>query len=95
MTNNFSAKGKAEFYALLAKYNATPSPGGEKWASCNWFNLENVVDRICSLQHETKFKLGTNKTILCSVLGACLTAAIETRFKRKSEENAIIDSLQT
>uniref|UniRef100_A0A8C5JRS8 Uncharacterized protein n=1 Tax=Junco hyemalis TaxID=40217 RepID=A0A8C5JRS8_JUNHY len=94
MTKNFSAKGKAEFYALLAKYNATPSPGGEEWASCNWFNLENVIDRISSLQHESKFKLGSNKIILCSVLGACLTAAIETRFKRKSEENAIIDSLQ-
>uniref|UniRef100_A0A8D2MKM2 Uncharacterized protein n=1 Tax=Zonotrichia albicollis TaxID=44394 RepID=A0A8D2MKM2_ZONAL len=85
---------KAEFYALLAKYNATPSLGGEEWASCNWFNLENVIDRISSLQHESKFKLGTNKTILCSVLAACLTAAIETRFKRKGEENAIIDSLQ-
>ncbi|XP_072777375.1 uncharacterized protein [Taeniopygia guttata] len=94
MSNNLNAKAKDEFYALLAKYNAKPSPRGEEWAQSNWFNLDNVVDRICSLQHDTKFKLGRNKTILCSVLGACLTAAVETRFERRSEENAIIDSLQ-
>lgn len=94
MNEDFGAKAKTDFYTLLAKHNAKPSPGGEAWAKNNWFNLENVVGRICSLQHETKFKLGKDKTILCSVLGACLTAAIETRFKRRSEENAIIDSLQ-
>ncbi|XP_072776816.1 uncharacterized protein [Taeniopygia guttata] len=94
MSNNLNAKAKDEFYALLAKYNAKPSPRGEEWAQSNWFNLDNVVDRICSLQHDTKFKLGRNKIILCSVLGACLTAAVETRFERRSEENAIIDSLQ-
>ncbi|RMC03594.1 hypothetical protein DUI87_19769 [Hirundo rustica rustica] len=94
MTENLSTKDKAAFYALLAKHNAKPSPGGEEWARCNWFNLENIIDRVCSLQHETKFKLGKNKTILCSVLGACLSAAVESRFKRRSEEKAIIDSLQ-
>ncbi|RMB96168.1 hypothetical protein DUI87_27229 [Hirundo rustica rustica] len=94
MTENLSTKDKAAFYALLAKHNTKPSPGGEEWAQCNWFNLENIIDRVCSLQHETKFKLGKNKTILCSVLGACLSAAVESCFKRRSEEKAIIDSLQ-
>lgn len=93
MTENLSAKGKAECFAQLAKYNAPPSRGGGIYTENNWFNLENVIDRICSLLHETKFKLGKNKTILCSVLGACLTAAIEACFKQRSEENAIIDSL--
>ncbi|XP_072778752.1 uncharacterized protein [Taeniopygia guttata] len=94
MSDNLNDKGKVEFYALLAKYNPKPSPGGEEWAQSNWFNLDNVVDRICSLQHGTRFKLGRNKTILCSVLGACLTAAVETRFQRRSEQETIIDSLQ-
>ena len=94
MTENPRAKVKASFYALLAKHNAQPSPGGEEWAQNNWFNLENVTDRVCSLQHETKFKIGQNKAIICSGLGTCLTAAIDHRFKRCSEEKAIIDSLQ-
>uniref|UniRef100_A0A803V7B4 Uncharacterized protein n=1 Tax=Ficedula albicollis TaxID=59894 RepID=A0A803V7B4_FICAL len=91
MCNSISVY-ESVFFALLAKYNARPSQGGEDWAHNNWFNLKNVIDRIHSLQHETKFKLGKNKTILCSVLGACLKTAIETRFI--SEERAIIDSLQ-
>lgn len=81
MTENPSAKVKAAFYALLAKHNARPSPGGEEWAQNNWFNLESVTDRVCSLQHETRFKFGQNKAIICSVLGACLMAAIDHRFK--------------
>uniref|UniRef100_A0A674HKI5 Uncharacterized protein n=1 Tax=Taeniopygia guttata TaxID=59729 RepID=A0A674HKI5_TAEGU len=56
--------------------------------------MDNVVDRVCSLQHDTKFKLGKNKTILCSVLGACLTAAVETCFQGRSEQETIIDFLQ-
>ncbi|KAL2310263.1 hypothetical protein Nmel_006513, partial [Mimus melanotis] len=94
MSENSSATEKAAFYALLAKYNTRPSQGGEEWMNNNWFNLENVFDRICSLQHESKFKLGKNKTILISVLGTGHVAAIETRSKRGSEENIIIDSLQ-
>uniref|UniRef100_A0A8C3MY78 Uncharacterized protein n=1 Tax=Geospiza parvula TaxID=87175 RepID=A0A8C3MY78_GEOPR len=94
MSEHLNPRVKGDFYSWLAKYNAKPSPGGETWAENNWFNLESVIDRVCSLQHESKFKVGKNKNILCSVLGACLTAAIETRFKRKSGENAIIDSLQ-
>ncbi|RMC19600.1 hypothetical protein DUI87_03159 [Hirundo rustica rustica] len=39
-------KDKAAFYALLAKHNAKPSPGGEEWARCNWFSLENIIDRL-------------------------------------------------
>ncbi|XP_066194403.1 uncharacterized protein [Sylvia atricapilla] len=87
-------KHKNAFYALLAKHGARPSPAREGWAQKNWCNFENIVDRIYSLQHDARFKLGRNKTILCSVLGACLSAAIETRLKRVSEENAIKDSLQ-
>lgn len=94
MTENSTVTDKTAFYALLAKYSARPSQGGEEWANNNWFNLENVIDRIYSLQHESKFKLGKDKTILCSVLGACLTAAIETRSERRNEERTIIDSLQ-
>ncbi|XP_066194960.1 LOW QUALITY PROTEIN: uncharacterized protein [Sylvia atricapilla] len=87
-------KHKDACYALLAKHGARPSPAGERWAQKNWFNLENIVDRIYSSQHDARFKLGRNKTILCSVLGACLSAAIETHLKRVSEENAVVDSLQ-
>ncbi|XP_068856680.1 LOW QUALITY PROTEIN: uncharacterized protein [Aphelocoma coerulescens] len=94
MTENPSAKVKAAFYALLAKHNARPSPGGEEWAQNNWFNLDNVTDRVCSLQHETRFKFGRNKTIICSGLGACLAAAIDHHLKQCTEEKAIIDSLQ-
>ncbi|XP_074388110.1 uncharacterized protein LOC141726918 [Zonotrichia albicollis] len=94
MSENLDPKAKADFYTLLAKHNAKPSSGGENWAENNWFNLENIIDRICSLQHESKFKMGKNKSILCSVLGACLTAAIENRCKRRTEEMVIIDSLQ-
>uniref|UniRef100_A0A8C3QSL6 Uncharacterized protein n=1 Tax=Cyanoderma ruficeps TaxID=181631 RepID=A0A8C3QSL6_9PASS len=90
----FASMDKTAFYALLAKHGARPSPAGEGWAQNNWFNFENIVDRIYSLQHDARYKLGRNKTILCSVLGACLSAAIETRFKRVNEENAVIDSLQ-
>ncbi|XP_023773864.1 uncharacterized protein LOC111922541, partial [Cyanistes caeruleus] len=93
-SENSSIKDKAAFIALLAKHNAKPSPAGEEWAQNNWFNLENVTDRICSLQHEAKFKFGRNKTIICSVLGACLTSAVEARTRRRQEENAIIESLQ-
>ncbi|XP_068033793.1 uncharacterized protein [Anomalospiza imberbis] len=85
---------KDTFFALLVKYGARPSPAGEGWAQDNWFSFEHIVDRIYSLQHDARYKLGRNKTILCSVLGACLSAAIETRFKRVSEEKAVIESLQ-
>ncbi|XP_068856755.1 uncharacterized protein [Aphelocoma coerulescens] len=95
MTENPSAKVKAAFYALLAKHNARPSPGGEEWGQNNWFNLDYVTDRVCSLQHETRFKFGRNKTIICSVLRACLAAAIDHHLKRCTEEKAIIDSLQS
>uniref|UniRef100_A0A8C3QR24 Uncharacterized protein n=1 Tax=Cyanoderma ruficeps TaxID=181631 RepID=A0A8C3QR24_9PASS len=78
----FASMDKTAFYALLAKHGARPSPAGEGWAQNNWFNFENIVDRIYSLQHDARYKLGRNKTILCSVLGACPSAAIETRFKR-------------
>ncbi|XP_066063745.1 uncharacterized protein [Chamaea fasciata] len=94
MSENSSAKDKAAFYAPLAKHNARPSPEIEKWAQDKWFNLESVIDRICFLQHETKLRFGRNKAISCSVLGACLTAAIENHFKQRNEEETIIDSLQ-
>ncbi|XP_066062076.1 uncharacterized protein, partial [Chamaea fasciata] len=77
-----------------AKHSARPSPDGERWTQNNWFNFENIVDRIHSLQHDARYKLGRNKSILCSVLGACLSAAIETRSERVSEEKAVIESLQ-
>ena len=94
MSDNHSRKDKTAFYALLAKYKAKPPKGGKEWAHNNWFNLENVIDRINSLQHDIKLKPGRNKTILCSVLGACLTAAVETRLKQKSQEQTVTDSLQ-
>lgn len=94
MSEHFILKAKADFYSLLANHNAKPLPDGETWAENNWFNLKNIIDRICSLQHKSKFKMGRNKNILCSVLGDCLTAAIENRFKRRSEEMVITDSLQ-
>ena len=94
MNENYSTEDKAAFYAFLAKYNSKPSKGGEDWAHNNWFNLENVMDRINSLEHNTKLKLGRNKTILCSVLGACFTAAIETHLKQKSQDQTAIESLQ-
>ncbi|KAL2307384.1 hypothetical protein Nmel_000344 [Mimus melanotis] len=61
MTENSTVTDKAAFYTLLAKYSARPSQGGEEWANSNWFNLEKVIDRICSLQHESKFRLAKIK----------------------------------
>ncbi|KAL2293754.1 hypothetical protein Nmel_018945, partial [Mimus melanotis] len=78
----------------MHKHSSRPSQGGEEWENSNWFNLENVINRICSLQHDSKFRLNKNKNILSSVLGACLVAAIEVHSKRGSKENTIIDSLQ-
>ena len=94
MGENHSTEDKAAFYAFLAKYNSKPSKGGEEWAQNNWSNLENVMDRINSLEHNIKLKLGRNKNIVCSVLGACLTAAIETHLKQKNQDQIVIESLQ-
>ncbi|XP_063280806.1 uncharacterized protein LOC134565238 [Prinia subflava] len=85
---------KTAFYALLAKHNCKPSTGGETWAQEHWFDLESVMNRISSLQSELKYKIGKDKAVICSVLEACLTAAIDDRHKRYEEDKAVIDSLQ-
>ncbi|XP_074775790.1 uncharacterized protein LOC141966683 [Athene noctua] len=72
------------FYALLAKYGARPSPPGEDWARDNWTDLQSVTDRVISLQDES----------ICAVLGASLVAAVEDRFKRRTNEKQIIESLE-
>uniref|UniRef100_A0A8C5UD78 Uncharacterized protein n=1 Tax=Malurus cyaneus samueli TaxID=2593467 RepID=A0A8C5UD78_9PASS len=95
MISNLKTTDTAAFYALLAKHNARPSPGGEEWALDNWFNLENVIDRIYSLQHAAKFKFGRDKTIICSVLGALITDSlqnlVETLQKQLDEERKQLD----
>ncbi|XP_052631149.1 uncharacterized protein LOC128136084, partial [Harpia harpyja] len=82
------------FYALLAKYGAQPSPPGEEWARDNWANLQSVTDRVISIHNEARSRSGKGKAIICAVLGASLVAAIEDRYKRRSQEKQIIESLE-
>uniref|UniRef100_A0A8C3Y7W9 Uncharacterized protein n=1 Tax=Catharus ustulatus TaxID=91951 RepID=A0A8C3Y7W9_CATUS len=49
---------------------------------------------INSLEHNTKLKLGKNKNILCSVLGACLFAAVETRLRQNNQEQTAINLVE-
>uniref|UniRef100_A0A8C8A739 Uncharacterized protein n=1 Tax=Otus sunia TaxID=257818 RepID=A0A8C8A739_9STRI len=74
------------FLSPISNYHhgARPSPPGEDWARDNWTNLQSVTDRVISLQNES----------ICAVLGASLVAAVEDRFKRRSHEKQIIESLE-
>uniref|UniRef100_A0A663F2N4 Uncharacterized protein n=1 Tax=Aquila chrysaetos chrysaetos TaxID=223781 RepID=A0A663F2N4_AQUCH len=92
--NSPSVKNLGSFYALLAKYGARPSPPGEEWARDNWANLQSVTDRVISIQNEARSRSGKGKAIICAVLGASLVAAIEDRYKRRSQEKQIIESLE-
>uniref|UniRef100_A0A663F381 Uncharacterized protein n=1 Tax=Aquila chrysaetos chrysaetos TaxID=223781 RepID=A0A663F381_AQUCH len=92
--NSPSVKNLDLFYALLAKYGARPSLPGEEWARDNWANLQSVTDRVISIQNEARSRSGKGKAIICAVLGASLVAAIEDRYKRRSQEKQIIESLE-
>ncbi|XP_055654992.1 uncharacterized protein LOC129784051 [Falco peregrinus] len=87
-------KDRDMFYTFLVKYGARPSVPGEDWARDNGANLQNVVDRVTSLQTEAKVRSGKGKSIVCAILGASLVAAIEDRLRKHSNETRIIESLE-
>ncbi|XP_068031357.1 E3 ubiquitin-protein ligase BRE1A-like [Anomalospiza imberbis] len=99
MSDNLNDKTKAGFYALLAKHNAKPSPGGEEWAQSNWFNLDNVVDRV-DAQLQVVRKLEEKEHSLQSSIGTgekelgLRTQALEMSKRKAMDAAQLADDLK-
>ncbi|XP_053917268.1 LOW QUALITY PROTEIN: uncharacterized protein LOC128851622 [Cuculus canorus] len=81
-------------FCIFAKYGAQPSPIGEDWAQENWKDLWSTMDWISLLQNEANVKQ-KKQAIVCSVLGASLVTAIKDHFRQRSDEEQIVESLET
>ena len=65
-----------------------------EWAQNNWSNLEGVADHINSLHKLARMGEGKGKSIICAVLRAALTAAVEIRNKQHMAETHAVQSLK-
>ncbi|XP_042656667.1 uncharacterized protein LOC122154144, partial [Tyto alba] len=74
-------------------YRARPSPQGREWVKNHWFRPQSIVDRIRVVQEST-VRRGKGEAIICAVLGASLTAAIEDRRQKLCQDNTVVDSLE-
>lgn len=87
-------EGRNPLLDLLEKHGVKLSPVEMEWAQSHWSNFERVVDHINSLHKLTCMGEGKGKSIICAVVRAALTAAVEIRNKQHTAETQSIPSVQ-
>ncbi|XP_068523233.1 uncharacterized protein [Anas acuta] len=60
---------------LLQKYKCAPSQAGKEFSQKFWKDEEKVVERIEQCQASRKIGQRKGKSVICAVLGACLSCA--------------------